>query len=80
MTSPLSEPGSPTEPLPKKSEKPTKLAEVAKKIIRPIKTAKKAPAPHPPSKNDHYITLLPEILQPFVSKALDVDLDGLCDF
>jgi hypothetical protein len=52
------------------------LPEVSKKIIHPIKTAKKVHETHPPSKNSHYITFLPEILQPFVSKALETWTDN----
>ena len=57
-------------PIPKKTEEPPK------KILRPIRVVKCPPPPE----NPRFVSLLPEILQPFVSKALDVDSDGHCGF
>ena len=57
-----------------------KIEDVApKKKFRPIR-AVRVPTLKPPPHDPEYLPLLPEILQPYVSKVLDVESDGHCGF
>ena len=61
-------------------KKKTKVEEEApKKKFRPIR-AVRIPNEKPPPHDPDYLHHLPEILQPYVSKVLDVESDGHCGF
>ena len=63
----------------KESQEDTKTKKIVpKKKVRPTKLVKEAKPP--PPDNLHYRSLLPELIQPFISKTLDVKSDGNCGF
>ncbi|KNZ60499.1 hypothetical protein VP01_15451g1, partial [Puccinia sorghi] len=53
--------------------------EAPKKKFFPIQ-AVRIPHQKPPPHDPKYLLLLPEILQPYISKVLDVESDGHCSF
>ncbi|KNZ61838.1 hypothetical protein VP01_13502g1 [Puccinia sorghi] len=53
--------------------------EAPKKKFCPIQAVRK-PHQKPPAHDPKYLLLLPEILQPYISKVLDIESDEHCGF